>query len=717
MQGKSPNDRARDSKGRFLARKPQEPEPSPTQTPTLDLLISPSASTSQPTTTPQQRPLTAPVTTPTRGQATGTIPAPKSGSSPLRATSLQPGSPTEMGRANDNGVGIGNLNANGVGIGNTTSHRAGSSTTNQNSGSGYTDPKLFHTGPSEQSNSGNPRSETEEIEPEFPPPIGNRTTQDENLITPFADALTLTPIRVKKTRPSLSPKKTPAKSKPKPRCFSEALAKKPSMPDAEYDIGTAALNFREFSFFNEDGDMSAEYIPDVHREAFHRYLSERYDVEVMTMALPFLYLECYPSAPPENERPFSIAGAICVWLEPGEWIDFSICVGERGSGKRVEVAEDLKDDLHQRRNPQKETLLSLAQSHFRDAIAISFLWDAVVVELPKMDLSQYRDLLQELPEGFANANVSLEFHNGPLPYSEHKRILKPDPTFNGPDAIADESDYVKEYGCFYPGAMIHAVDDSGENLGSVTAGILVEKGLERRLTVSYHCWESLVPKNPDMFGSPSACRIIQGDPGTEVGFMHERIKKTDVALAKLLPSIEFRNEFMEIDARPKRLLPLRQIRIGDEFLIDSFVTGRQRLGCVGLRLPLKRRQNARSHPRLKGPESLLPPDENIYIELGQGIYATNEPKIPKSPKIREGVCGAVLLRCHQRINPSRTLDSVLKDGEVAGFMHFADLQSKLGGDALLCYADSFDELASEGWEVVQAAEKRKEPSGNNEGAL
>jgi hypothetical protein len=42
-------------------------------------------------------------------------------------------------------------------------------------------------------------------------------------------------------------------------------------------------------------------------------------------------------------------------------------------------------------------------------------------------------------------------------------------------------------------------------------------------------------------------------------------------------------------------------------------------------------------------------------------------------------------------------------------MHFADLQSKGDADTLLCYADSFDELVSEGWQVAQTAEKRKEP--------
>ena len=36
---------------------------------------------------------------------------------------------------------------------------------------------------------------------------------------------------------------------------------------------------------------------------------------------------------------------------------------------------------------------------------------------------------------------------------------------------------------------------------------------------------------------------------------------------------------------------------------------------------------------------------------------------------------------------------------------------------MFCYANSFDELASEGWEVVQTAEKRKEPGGNDKEAL
>jgi hypothetical protein len=98
--------------------------------------------------------------------------------------------------------------------------------------------------------------------------------------------------------------------------------------------------------------------------------------------------------------------------------------------------------------------------------------------------------------------------------------------------------------------MIHAVGEAGEKIGSVTSGIIVEKGSMRRLTVSFHCWAPIVESNPDTFGSSDTdfWKVIQEEPGTRVGHVYERIGSMDIALAKLLPSIEFRNEFMEMQA-------------------------------------------------------------------------------------------------------------------------------------------------------------------------
>jgi hypothetical protein len=532
-------------------------------------------------------------------------------------------------------------------------------------------------------------------------------------ITPFADAVTLTPVRVKKIRPSLSPVKSPKEPKAKIRALSEVLGGRPVIsPQAEFDNSTAALNFKEFSFWNSDGRLATTSLSKEHRQALLSYLGEHYGVIAMIVSLPFLVLECEPDLPPEDQRPFSVAGAISVWVKPDYFNVYTVLVGEKGRGPRITVSEDLAKDLKQMKSPKQETLLALAQIYFQDAIAISYIWDSVVVELPLMDVDLFITHLEALPEAFSNANSNLAFHNGNLPYTEQKRAVKPNATYNkGPEAIVDDTDYVKEQSCFYPGSMIHAVGEAGENIGSVTAGIMVEKGLMRRLTVSYHCWESIIESKPEAFGSLDTefCKVLQGEPGTKVGFVHERIESTDIALAKLLPSIEFRNEFMEMQARASRLLPSGEISLGDEFLVDSFVTGKQRLRCVGMRYLFVRKANSRSHPRLVGPDDLLPRDESLYVELAQGIYASNEEKIPGQPKIREGICGAVLLRCFLRSSPERTANSVLHDGEVAGIMHFADLQSKNNPGSLLCYADSFDALAEAGWTVVQMAEKRSEP--------
>src|SRR5205814_8762580 len=97
-QGKKHHVRARDSKGCFLLRIPQEPEPSePPPT-------SPSASTSQLMMTPQQQQLLAAhVTTPTTGQAKGAVPVHMNALSPsskTSVTSLQLAYLTKMDRAN-----------------------------------------------------------------------------------------------------------------------------------------------------------------------------------------------------------------------------------------------------------------------------------------------------------------------------------------------------------------------------------------------------------------------------------------------------------------------------------------------------------------------------------------------------------------------------------------------------------------------------------------
>ena len=180
--------------------------------------------------------------------------------------------------------------------------------------------------------------------------------------TPFADSVTLTPVRVKKIRPSLSPLKSPKDPKPKIRALSEVLGGRPVVsPQAKCDNSTEALKFREFSFWNSDGRLAKTSLSKLF------YLGEHYGVTAMIVSLPFVVLECEPDLPPDDQRPFSVAGAISVWVKPDHFNAYNALVGERGRGPRITLLEDLAKYLKQMK------LLTLSQTHFQNMIAISYV--------------------------------------------------------------------------------------------------------------------------------------------------------------------------------------------------------------------------------------------------------------------------------------------------------------------------------------------------------
>jgi hypothetical protein len=179
------------------------------------------------------------------------------------------------------------------------------------------------------------------------------------------------------------------------------------------------------------------------------------------------------------------------------------------------------------------------------------------------------------------------------------------------------------------------------------------------------------------------------------------------------------------------------------------VTGPQQLASNGKRVY---RANKRGKDLFGDPSAL--PGPGRYIELVQGIYTTSAPEINKQPKIREGVCGAAIIRAREDELPDSTLPRAQgktltpynetppqvstpekrtpsgiglgtpslagsatllnkqlpqeeTTGEVAGFMHWSDIQSLYNGDRLLCFADTVDGLIEDGWKVVLAPEEQK----------
>jgi hypothetical protein len=382
------------------------------------------------------------------------------------------------------------------------------------------------------------------------------------------------------------------------------------------------------------------------------------------------------------------------------------------------------------------------KNHFPDALAVSYINFQLFVELEEVDLDEHIKRLEFLPQEIADCEVALRYHNGSLNGRELKRLKEPNPTML--DGDYDDTDYVKDHGCFYPGAML-----SSKNNSLISAGIQVQKEDDVRLTVAIHCWDNQL--NSGVTLGHEDYNIKQGDwaEGTVVGTVTERIGTTDIGLARIHKP--FTNRFLDLNGSATRLVHSNEItKINDVFWIDSFVTGPQQLSSNGIRV-LKAGGGSNG---LFGPKNQLP-EPGKYIELFQGIYATSTPEINTFPKIREGVCGAAVLRSRPKLegkkqeksrtpsaapladqsappslstpkketpsNESPSMSSSKKSatprkiqitgeeitGEVAGFMHWADVQSVYNGGRLLCFVDVVNGLIEDGWKLVPVPEKRK----------
>jgi hypothetical protein len=458
--------------------------------------------------------------------------------------------------------------------------------------------------------------------------------------------------------------------------------------EPKVDIATSSLNFKEFSYWNEES-KTMQNVGNDYSTALLYYLLEKFGVTRMQESLPFLILWCGNDIPPPDKRPFSIAGCIAVWLTESDPSPSDLFIGDWGESDDIKIDEDLAADLVRFHMPRDDTLLRLVTQYFPGADGISFISHTVIVEYPLESESSWKHRVQILPAGFSNAGISLNVSNGPLLTMELKRLKTPKPGILAA-LEEDDSDYVKSQGCFYPGVMLHA-----KNGDQISAGVAVERGSETRLSVAFHCWQQEYAETPDKLGDPNHFSVTQGE--TAVGYVEQRIGTTDIGLAKLKEGVVFQNRFLDIPTTAQSLLSSNDIEIGDDFLLDSFVTGRQRLRCLGKHIKIEGDREV-----LKGPQNSLP-GPGTYIRLRQGIYASGSPEIHGVPKIRAGVCGSAIVRVKKA---GKAGETVLQNGEVAGFMHWSDLQHKYDtGGSLLCFADAVDELISAGWKIVQVPEK------------
>ncbi|KAJ5842104.1 hypothetical protein N7534_011934 [Penicillium rubens] len=510
----------------------------------------------------------------------------------------------------------------------------------------------------------------------------------------MASPSTLTLKQNRRKRPSFSPVMTRHSSLP-PRARSKSPIVKTgeSAINSAYCIETSALDFNEFSLLDHDG--STPYLGDSCHDLLFEYLREHFGVEDMWVMQPFIFLRC-SDRPDPGQRPFTISGCLAFWLgmdDPLPTLIPGSSGGETEIDKFVRVDQNLVQDLKPYRMPKPETLLMVLTQHFPQAAAISFIFNTIVVEFDEVDEDTWRERVGALPCSFGNLALELSYSNGLLANTEWKQLIAPKPadlkTF-----VSDDSDYISATGCFNPGAMICSDQED-----AASAGVLVEKDSEQRLTVVCHCWDREFDESLNHLGDPNHFRVLQGK--SRVGYVTERVDETDIGLAKLDDTFAFSNRFLDIETAAKTLIPFTGVRTGDKFFIDSFVTGRQRLLCAGVRVLGRKRGQDFLHDRQENP-----PDGK-YITMYQGIYATNDPVITSAPQLRAGICGSVLVRLQRAGEESICLE----DGEVCGVMHLAGLAMKDSTNAnFFCFADPMDPLISNGWACVPVTEKRPNSS-------
>lgn len=501
-----------------------------------------------------------------------------------------------------------------------------------------------------------------------------------------------------------------------------------SIPSLEAISGikTAALNFG-FSYWDKE---SNEYVQlnEQNEAILLDYLADTYSATYIIESGPFLIIQCEVVPMPE-ERPFLVADCVAIWLHQDDPLPNDLgFYGEFSMGKTVALPADLAPLLQPFTIPSDETLDAVAKLVFPEALYISYITCCVILELPKTDHETFVTRLETLPRGFTNSSVSLNYVNGILVLPSHRRIITPNPRLlNG---LSDETDYIEETGCFSPGAMI-----SSETGGQVTAGIALTRKDEMRFTVAYHAWESEavdeaveetgqdkkelaaggsdVVKETGSFGietetgrsneetkaknlgfqekrhnsvTNSLMPVFQGK--NKVGNVVSRVGLSDIGLAQVDDGVIFSNTFLDIEAKPRRLLASKDIRYRDRFLVDSFVTGLQSLLCLGVRKTTKRNAPFKTFS--------APDLSRSYVSVRQGIFATNAAEIMGSPKIRDGICGSALVRLSTGTN-----QDVLAQGEIGGFMVWPNIRDSNDDQGrLMCFCEATDQLIAEGWEVA-----------------
>lgn len=146
---------------------------------------------------------------------------------------------------------------------------------------------------------------------------------------------------------------------------------------------------------------------------------------------------------------------------------------------------------------------------------------------------------------------------------------------------------------------------------------------------------------------------------------------------------------------------LRECTLSDIFLIDSYITGPQKLLFHGIRYTVRQGARATQQYDIKTkrlPPDMLPSPKLPCLGLFQGMFSSSASEIPRLPQIRARVCGSAVIHTQMTANGDVSADGALS--------RFSCILPTLNRETinhtegkLICYADACDGLADQGWSV------------------
>lgn len=288
--------------------------------------------------------------------------------------------------------------------------------------------------------------------------------------------------------------------------------------------------------------------------------------------------------------------------------------------------------------------------------SVHFLPPVIIVEIQAHDGRKYDR--KTLPAKAGGLNLmyhhSQEAFWGGQSQLSYARLTTPS------HHVSDYADYLRQTPFqLSPGVCLGSATESANASFSstwqaTTAGVMVQRGSERRLTAANH-------------GFKASCEVFHPSPsGRRIGEIVNRWPAWDLAFVAVDPSISFDNGRYFSAPPPTRLVAAQELMAGDWFELDGISTGR---------IDMMARGRMYDRPHLDSTTQSTVPVNYTEWDVST-LYSTFG---AMGGLIQHGVCGA---------------PAVDVDGRVAGFFRFLD------GSGMWASTASLEFLILQGWSIV-----------------